>query len=60
MWNVGRGARATHLHVVLQTVEQPLLEDAGGSHEGLLQLREGSREPGQKAGPGEGPGQVTK
>lgn len=53
-------APATHLHVLLQTLEQPLLEDAGGSREGLLQLREGSWEPGQQVGPEEGPGRVTK
>lgn len=55
-----RRAHGTHLHITLQTLEQLLLEDADGSHQGLLQLCKVSWELGQKTGPGEGPGQVTK
>lgn len=49
-----------HLNITLQTLEQPLLEDAGGSRQGLLQLCKGSRVPGQQTGPGKGPGHETK
>lgn len=53
-------ARPLHLDITLQAPEQPILKVAGGSHQGLLQLFEASWEPGQKSGPGEGPGWVTK
>lgn len=53
-------ARPLHLNITLQAPEQPILKVAGGSHQGLLQLFEASWEPGQKSGPGEGPGWVTK
>ena len=45
-----------HLHIVLQALEEPLLEGAGGRHQGLLQLSKAFWELGQKVSPGEGEG----
>lgn len=54
----GHGKPPIHLYVLLCHLEQVLLEAIGGSHKGFLQFLYGSREPGQKAGSGEGPRQV--